>query len=628
MSISLPSRDIYSVDVPEPTGLVVTFQYNYFVPDEGVSETGGVPDAILARPADEIDAEFLHYASSRLPRCIFLKWSAPRIISSTSTELEQRNNIFGRARSELLIADNLDKIVSEDYFASDDYVGVVFNDGELDDKAFMFVSGSLLQLTAKETRETDVSHYRAANKLRSTIPTQISPKTIDKSLNQSARAYGGRFFDKNGSRTRNEYFDELKNVHVSTQVNGKLLHDIVGRAINDPYLMTSNDFGVLKPIAARAARAMKNRLSSGIAEKDFKMFVPYVDVRMNNVINHTEQDPAHIIGYIIDKVEHKTDGSVKQHPPIIIENPKVTNTFDVRVKYGSTYSYTVRTIALFNVPAIDDDTDDVAMITTFISSRPSQRIYVKCTEMRAPPPPSDISFTWDYENDKLVVVWAFPPNTQRDVKKFQVYRRASIDEPFELLREYDFNDALLQNNTTIHHRESPSRALVEFLSSPKLYFIDDEFVKGRSKYIYTVCCVDAHGLTSSYGAQFQVWFDVFENRIMHKLISHLGAPKPYPNLYLEADTFVDTIRANGSTARRLKIYFNPECYQITNDHDRATDIVAVQQRGGLYKLQILNLDNQLGAMVNISIDDRTHLSQRKRAVPPTKRLSIQRGKRT
>jgi hypothetical protein len=627
MSVSLPSRDVYSVDVPEPTGLTATFQYNYFVPDEGVSETGGVPDRVLNRPADEVDAEFLHYASSRSPRYVLLRWSAPKIVSSSPVELDIRKQVFGGNRHESLISDSVDKIVSEDYFASDDYVGVMFNDGELDDKAFMFMSGSLLQLTAKESREADVSHFRASQKLHSVAPAHVTPTTIGKSLNQPSRAYGGRFFSNRGVRLRNEYFDELRNVHVSVQVNGKLLHDIVGRAIDDPYLMTSNDFGALKPIAARAMKSLKNRRSSGVAEKDFKVFVPYVHVRMNKIINHQEQDPAYIVGYIVDKVEHKSDGTVKQHPSIIIENPRVTNTFDVRVKYGSTYSYTVRAVALFNVPAIDDDTDDVAVITTLVSSKPSQRMQVKCTEMRAPPPPSDINFIWNYENDKLTVTWAFPPNPQRDVKKFQIYRRRTIDEPFELLKEYDFNDSALQNALTMHHHESPSQALVEVLDSPKLFFIDDEFNRGRSKYIYTVCCVDAHGLTSGYGAQFQVWFDVFQNKIMKKLISHQGAPKPYPNLYLEADTFVDTIRVSGPHAKRLKIYFNPECYQIVNDRGRATEVVAMKQHAGMYKLQLLNLDNQLGEMLNISIDDRMKLALKRKVTPAIKRAGPLRIKR-
>lgn len=603
MSISLPSPEIYAVDVPEVTTFAAHFQYNFFVTDEGSSETGGIPNFALQRSVDEIDTNFLHYADSRVPRYVLINWSVPKIVTTQSPEIEQRKSIFGAKRSDISITDNLVNVVTEDYFAQDKYVGVLFNDGELANKAYEFVSGTLVQLSVDSNSESDVSQFRSSMKLLSLLPSSIKPNFIHAALNQPNKAHGATFF-KNDVKTKDTYFDDLHSVSVSAQVNSKVLNDIVDRTISDPYATTSGDLSTLSRVASKASRSMRVKMSSEVAEKDFKTFMPYVDLQISQAAHHVDQDPAHIIGYIIDKTEHLPDGSVKDHPPIVIENPHIITTVDVNVKYGTTYSYTIRAVALFNVPAVDDDTNDVAMITTLVSSKPSTRVYVRCIEDVAPPPPSDMKFIWNYEIDKLLICWSFPPNSQRDIKKFQVFRRPTVDDPFELIKEYDFNDAIVRNVQTIHHFENPDRSLVEVLDSPKLFFIDDDFRRQSSRFIYTVCCIDAHGITSNYGAQFEITFDMFKNVVIRKLISHMGAPKPYPNMYLEADTFVDTIRVGGAHSKRVKVYFDPECYQLVDNNNRAVDIVAMMQRGGRYRLQFINLDDQLSSTLDITIDNR------------------------
>ena len=40
MSESYPSREAVSADVPDPEELTAKFVYNFFVPDEGTSDTG------------------------------------------------------------------------------------------------------------------------------------------------------------------------------------------------------------------------------------------------------------------------------------------------------------------------------------------------------------------------------------------------------------------------------------------------------------------------------------------------------------------------------------------------------------------------------------------------------------
>ena len=138
---------------------------------------------------------------------------------------------------------------------------------------------------------------------------------------------------------------------------------------------------------------------------------------------------------------------------------------------------------------------------------------------------------------------------------------------------------------------------------------------GSSTYIYAIAAIDAHGYTSGFSAQYEVWFDEFKNQLQKKLISHAGAPKPYPNLYLEADTFVDTMHVEGPSSKKLTLIFNPEFYHVYDDQERMQQVLATKQTAGSYKLQFINTDNQKSAVCEIKIDDRMRAASKTLAFP-------------
>lgn len=654
MSISLPSKEIYVVDVPEVDGFQGSFQYNFFTPDESVSATGGVTARILKKEPDEIDAAFIQYATTRVPRYTTLSWKLSRLVGAGKqvTDLNQRNNVFAtNSQNGSLIADNINRVVTEDNFSVNSYVAATFHDGEIDDKVYHFVSGSYVLHMLGEGHDSDVSHLKAAHVLSSLTPKHIKPHFLFRALANPSRAYGTRYFSKDGKRVFNSYFRRLKDVAVNVQVNAKLFHDITNRTIKDPQSPFTSDLQNMHKLTKKLKHKSMHKTSLQVSELDFKTFVPFVDMKVRHSSNHDQRDPE-IVGYIIDKAELLRDGRVQQHDPIIIDNPNVHFTADFQVKYGSTYVYTIRTVALFNVPAIDDDSGDIAMLKVLLSSKPSNKLYIKTIETTAPPSPADVNFTWDYERvnpttaqydqsgnivpgtgvpGSLLVHWTFPPNSQRDIKKFQVFRRASVDHPFELVKMYDFDDSVIRYPNS----ESPNPSLVEHLASPNTFFYDDDFYvgdhnnhdphgnalvggdrhPGSSTFIYAIASVDAHGYTSNYSAQFEVWFDQYKNKLEKKLISHSGAPKPYPNLYLEADTFVDTIRVSGPHSKRLKVYFNPEFYHLYDDHERLVRLLATKQTGGSYKLQFINMDNQKSVSADILINDQVRAATQVLAFP-------------
>ncbi len=655
MSTSLPSKEIYSVDVPKVTMFEGTFQYNFFTPDESVSETGGVPNKLLQRQADNMDASFVQYAISRVPRFVVFNFKTPKLASAGNyvSEQQQRNNVFStNAQNGSLIADNLDKVISEDHFSSNNFVAVTFHDGEIDDKIHYLVSGSYMLQTLEEPNDNNVSHFKAAHRLSSLTPKHIKPHFLFRALANPSLSSGTRFFDKSGQRIFNSYFRRLKQVAVSSQINGKLFHGITNRTIRDPNSTFASDMHNMHKFTKKLKRQAFENFSTSISESDFKTFVPFIDLKVRNTAFHSELEPAEIVGYIIDKTELVDNGSIINHAQIVVDNPLANSTVDLRVKYGSSYVYSIRTIAQFTIPAIDAEQGDVATIKVLVSSKPSNKIYITAIETTAPPVPSDLNFTWNYERinpltadydyttgkqlsetgipGSLLIHWTFPPNSQRDIKKFQVFRRKSVDYPFELIKMYDFDDSIKK----MPNIEDPDPRLVENLLTPCTFFYDDDFkrenyanevngsessgFKKTSSFIYAVASIDAHGYTSAFSTQFEVWFDPFKNKIEKKLISHSGAPKPYPNLYLEADTFVDTIKVSGQSTKSMKVYFNPEYYYVYDDHDRMTPVLATRQTGGVYKLQFINTDNQKSTTLNITINDQLSVSTKTLAFPETR----------
>jgi hypothetical protein len=139
-----------------------------------------------------------------------------------------------------------------------------------------------------------------------------------------------------------------------------------------------------------------------------------------------------------------------------------------------------------------------------------------------------------------------------------------------------------------------------------LSFIDQDFELGSSP-IYAVVSLDAHGMTSGYSAQFQIRYDRYSNRIMKTLISKSGAPKPYPNIYLNIDTFKDAMKTSGFS--RMTVVFDPEYYVVTRNQQNSENeldlgLIAVSNDDNpTYRLQVINTDFQEAEVLNIKIKD-------------------------
>jgi hypothetical protein len=645
MSISQPSKLIYVIEIPKVKNFTATYVYNFFTPDECVNDTGGVPARALLRDASNIDSAFIQWSLTRVPREVDFTFSLPKLadIGNVTSQLTQRNNVHRTTGAQYgsLIQDNIDKVIDEDYFSLDSFVAIGFHDGEIDNKAHYLVSGTLATATLGNESSDNTTQYKAAQKLAVGLPKTVQPHFVMQALTQPKAAYGATFKLKSASPGRtttptthpkvsaptyvNGYWDQLKKVNVNTQINSKLLQDLVQKSISDPTSTTAADISNMHSYAKQAKQATNQRFNPAISESDYKTFIPFIALRRQTASAHHEKYSAEVVGFIIDKYEVLADGTTQKRDPIVIESAYVATSADFKVKFNSRYCYSIRTIAQLTLPAIDDNNGDVATAKMLVSSKPSNKVYVNTLVLTPPPPPGDVDFIWDYGTNKLTVVWAFPVWSQRDIKQFHVFRRRKLNHPFQMQKTYNFDDSVVKfpDNFT------PDPSLVEYLTSPCQFYTDDDFdwqtqITQDKGFIYTVACTDAHGQVSPLGAQYRVWWDPFKNVLQKQHVSHLGAPWSYPNLYLDGSVFTDTIKVNGPQSKTMSLYFNPEYYYLYDDQNRLEPVIATKQRGGSYKLQFINMDNGKSQDIDIVIDDQLRAGGQQALATPSVQLGPKR----
>jgi hypothetical protein len=588
MITSLPSHEVCAIDVPEAYELKADFKYVFFVPTEGLSELNDKTNQFDKVSFDVRDANFETQIKSKVPRYVKLSWKLPATAQSVATPPG-------------LISKNIKKIVNESELSTNNFFSLLLSNPKIDQHVHNIVSGSL-ELKTDEGLSFGTTSRKIATQGQSLVEPISDFNIVNAGLNQVRDHLGVTYFDADGIELTDATWDAIKNVSLNMQLNGRFADQMLARAMLDPQSPHGNELVSLTQASSRLASYLKQRTDSGISDEDFKTYVEYVDVKYGSTTGLMRS--TDVVGFLIDKFEMATDGSTTPMETLVVERADSRSTLDFRVKYGATYVYVVRTIVRFMMPAIDDDTGDVALITFLVSSKPSNKIIARCAEFVAPPPPSDISFRWDYEREKLFVHWVMPVNSQRDIKEFQVFRRASLTEPYQLLKVFDFNDATVKNEVTTHyHEDGIDTSLIDQSSRPVCHFIDDDFTKS-SKYMYTIASVDAHGLVSNYGAQFEIGFDLFKNSITLRQISHSGAPRQYPNMYVQADLFKDAIRVSGPHSKRLKIFFNPEFSTLVDNTGKKKKMISTKQDGGKYVLQFINVDIQETVQIEVEIDDR------------------------
>lgn len=596
MSTSIPSKEAYVIDIPEVKNFNSEFRYNFFVPDEGITEDGSIPQRLLARAGETIDSKFVETAAQRIPRYVRITWS-PVVMNAENKIVDDEQRLKTRINfsfASSLIKDNLDKVMDERSFAGQDFTSINLNDQSIDRKIYTEISGTAVflnnerQYTEKNTQQ---ELALATNEITSDNVTYdfLSKYLVQPSENNVF------FFEKTSERVKNSVVNKLKKANINIQLNNKFVSTLLKGQLASPYSIFSDQFVKSHAISQEIQKNARTRTQRELVTDDYRTFGDHISA-FKLKSTYTVSSEVQIIGYIIDKFVVGEDQTLKRVESLVIEDSTATSTIDTKIRYYGQYVYSIRSVALFTIPSIVEDTGELVVAKFLISSRPSKIVRINCVELLPPPAPSDMKFIWDFDEGKLNLTWSFPPNRQRDIKKFQVFRRASIREPYQMLKVLDFDDSIVK---ATQYEEYFSH-LIKTDLNPKLRFVDEEFTKD-SKWIYTLCSIDAHGMTSNYSEQYEVSFDRFKNRMVLKRISASGAPKPYPNMFLLADTFVDSVVVQNY--KTMKLAFDPEHYTVFDSQGNDLKFMTTDRSGGSYRMQFINLDLQKQQDVNIVIED-------------------------
>ncbi len=615
MSISIPSKRITIADIPEVKSFRASFVYNFFAQNESVDESGNVASKFKTIPAESFDAARIDEARRVVPRFVRFDFTNVTLHPGgllSGNEFIQQPNPTPRTRG-ILIKDHLNEIQNESEFSSHEFIGFDFQDNNVDKKLYTIVSGTLAKRVASKNRSildqinekkdsilenlsTEYSLLDAAKALASDTGENVDNNVIVNSLNQ-IDALNLKLVDNETQKLLiDNSFEKIKNVSMRGQISSKIVGRVIKNIVNDPMSIFSDEFAA----SSRRALTIQNRARARtnpnlIQQSEFEPV--FNAIEQLDIQSPLFPSSSEIIGYIIEKQEMTSDGKLKSFPPIVIENPNVNTTVDLNVAYGKTYVYTIRTVAILRIKATIDETEGVALGVGLISSRKSSKVIVECIEKLPPPCPVDFNVNWDYKNNAPCITWNFPVNKQRDIKRFQIFRRSSINEPFQLIKEYNFDDSIIK----YENFETPDISLVEKLNYPKTIFLDLDF-KRTSNFIYTLCSIDAHGFSSNYSTQLKVSFDILKNKVRKELISFAGAPKSYPNMYLNYDTFVDTINVSGFT--KLNVFFDPEYLNVFDQNNSDLRLITKSNiDNGKYKLTFINTDIMEQEDVDIFIND-------------------------
>jgi hypothetical protein len=332
---------------------------------------------------------------------------------------------------------------------------------------------------------------------------------------------------------------------------------------------------------------------------------PLLDPRTNETLSLTGYSPHAMyqvgFGFLIDKFRINPDGSreLTEGSPIFV--PRNTRSFlDINIRYGQRYVYNISALYLARVPVYSFTTSKYGTQYLLIRSSNDNFVSVSCVYKLPPPPPTEIEafLTPTVDGDELTITWHNPLTRQDHIKGFQVFRRETIDKPFELHRQINFSNS----KTSFSQNESIPKELLEFptdVSGKPMYrnfYIDNDFDINKS-YIYAIASIDAHGLLSNYSEQIRYSFDARKRVLIKELVSIQNAPRQMPNYYMENQLV--NLSMGDSNSRSMKVYLDPDYLRV----EATSQYIDIFPPNVEYKLQLLNLDLQQVQNLNIVINN-------------------------
>jgi len=605
---SYPTVPAFRVNVPEIKEAKARFVYNFFTANEReiIENPGSVLDVSVSRD-DEI---FFQLNNDRKPRYVALSFKPPK-----------RNKLIQELRNSRIVSQNIDKILIEGGVTNEDFVSFEIVDSLKEKSLYSMLDGAMFVTQVADSKDSPQDGYRKLLEAQDDGKLTGEEKKLIASALKGIQSKGYTMASSDISEESAENADDLTSRQNFTIQANKLVFDqVIDAATRIPDSVFQDEFFSVKDFSRQAnSYAIKRNSSNKETEKTYTTRTKVLSSLPVASIFGKTSDPTKILkafqeypvikhaGYLINKLEILENDTYETRGRLIADNPDGLYIIDENVRYGGVYVYEIRSIYYVKMIAeerSDEDAslDDLSVVEILISSE-GKMTGVHCIEHVPPPPPSNIRITFDYKTRKPRVRWQFPVNPQRDIKRFQVFKRNTISEPFTLLAEYDFDNSTIRSAVS----EIASEDRLYRFDNPKISYVDNEWKDGE-KPIYTVACVDAHGLSSNLATQMRFIYDKRRNKVKNEMISFPNAPKPYPNMLINKDSFDDAIKASGYD--RMRVYFDPEYYKVTRyinkknpKKEKDLDFLRINPDKDTYQIHMINIDNHKDKILNIRISD-------------------------
>lgn len=625
-----PSTPATFIDLPEINTLGLEFFYNFYTKDERTVETNDISLIDIASPDQSVEFE---KRQQRAPRSVILSIRSPPI----DPKLGGLVKGLGDEKGSVLIRDHSDKIVFEGAVANTRFSSLILKDNKVDETFYRELTGSISfdDAYAKSNTQSQFMSQLSRKFFSPLCETVQAPNQIKRALS-NAQPRGVAYAPTDARlEAIAEALRDVNFVEFNMSISNAVSANVVMGALEDRGNIYQDE---LMSVEEDAKRIQKKYVHEA---RGYEILSSEYDLELAPIFTVTRDTNPHIdeasypIGFYIEKAEISQDPSdpsvtiTRDLEPIVVDKYGPLVIFDPNVKYGATYIYKVKIIYLvsYEANAVDPDgltPDEIVFAISMIASE-GVKGQVAAIERIPPPPPRNLSFNYNFADNCLDLFWEEPNNPQRDVMRYQVFRRNTVNDPYVLLGELDFDNS---TSRVVPLEVAPKNKRYR-VQGPRKTFKDINF-KRSGRYIYALAAIDARGLTSGYSEQIQVTFNSYKNKIERVRISDPNAPKSYPNLYFKKDFFVDAMPSSDSS--RMRVFFDPEYYDVvkTTFIDSASSgetenpigpkkagsrkprrkiDTSLKLIGEKYKLQIINLDLQNSQVLEIDIDDTSGVVQ-------------------
>ena len=503
----------------------------------------------------------------------------------------------------------------EESFQNASFTGLNFQPTGFDKDIYNILSGyATIQIAIDETNETSSQAstdgdpgdlYDAASKFIEALGLGEMNLELKKLMVRALSDYQSMGFYENAGKDIRAFSNLANFVDFNGSINKSLAINIIKRAAESFENIFSKQLNAT--IRNKAFQITNlNAYQSSDAQRGAGFVTGGYDVSTADVVAVEGEDmsifqlaPVDIfesdvnenvwpIGYVIEKYRELDDGTLKSYGRIMVGSRLSNSLIDPNILYGHRYLYKIRTVFItqfFAYNVVDesveyDDPDSIEGFTDsfvarcLMATRGCPEIIIDTFDKTAPEPPDILDFSFNPDLGGMVVSWESPIYNEGDLATFQIYRRNNLYEPYTLIGELKW-----VNDDEIYYRyDKVPHNIIENTDIVKTFFIDKDFGSTDNKGVYAVCATDKMGFVSGYSCQYYVTYDVLRQRTSAVNLSKKGAPRPYPNIYMNQDIleqdlgnmsvlkttdfdfFIDTLK--DSYHSNLKIYFNPDVYGI------------------------------------------------------------------